>query len=183
MSDMKPTRTNDQGELPIGVLLRMCADGEECTPAQQALVEAYCQEHSDKPCCMEFERMLRRRVGQAMGEAPHAPQTLRASVERLCAEQEAQTIEPIVRRDVAFWLRQRWIPLAAAAIIALAVGSTLVWQSTSIFSPTMHSWIDANQQASLVSFLDTEHARISGNELAAAQKFTASTPDATRELV
>jgi hypothetical protein len=73
--------------------------------------------------------------------------------------------------------------MAAAAAVLLFLGATLVWQSTSLFGPTMPSWIDPTNQASLVGFLDNEHARVSTSDEMATRKFSAQTPAQTVSLI
>ncbi|MFG0258574.1 MAG: hypothetical protein ACF8GE_11790 [Phycisphaerales bacterium JB043] len=184
---MDDTRSNPNipDELPIGALLRMCADGETLTPEQQARVDAYCAEHAGQPCCMKFEQTLRDRVAGVLSGSQQAPQSLRDAVRGIAEQQgEVETAPaPIVRADRSFWRPSRVMPLLAAAAVLLFLGGTLVWQSASLFGTSMPSWIETTQQASLVGFLDSEHARVSENIDVASRKLTADTPVETVALV
>ena len=154
MPDNTTSNPTAPGDLPIAALLRMAADGEILTHEQQSLVDAYCRENADKPCCKKFEQALRKRVGMIMGDAPAAPEALCAAVRKLASTHAAPEAlpEPIVRSDVSFWLQQRWVPMAMAECTKFLAGDH-VWHG-----PFGHPTEDVHGFLTCQPCVDKHHA-------------------------
>lgn len=146
-------------DVNLGALLRAAAD-DELTPEQQARLDAHLAAHPEDAARIEFERRLRVATSRVMSDV-RAPAGLRGRIERIGAEHEP-------RRPI--WRQPRVVGLAASLLL---VAGLLVVLSI----PASPVGPQARYRATLMSFLDREHARCWVDTDTILDKFHVREPD------
>lgn len=171
--------------LSLGALLRAAAD-HELTGAQRAELDRLLAEHPEHAERIRHERELRRAVARVATPSERASDALRSSIQAMAAASDladaarapVPEVKPLARRR-SFWASAPRM-LAAAAVVALAVGTAFVAGRF-----TMPTGIEYATHAT--NFLTDEHDRCLRDMAHAEAKLSthdaAEVPGRLREIV
>lgn len=171
------------GSTPLGVLLRLAADGELSEPQARQLEDAL-GAHADGDPRVRFEQGLRGAVGRVMGtgeagQPMAAPAGLRervtSSIAAQAAEDDAPASIPFTPASRQPAVRfPRFFGAVAAVLLLGVVGVFLATVVRTVGGAGEDPLAYRNQ---LAGFVSAEHARVTSNDAAGDRKWTVREPD------